>query len=324
MKSYWEPIAKELFFSKRDPQDIRLGDLAKSCAIENLPQASQFAIWGFPDDEGIRLNGGRTGSAQAPNEIRRFFYKMTPNPWIPHHPDILDLGNLQVEQLSLPDRHAQGKKMSYTLTKSKTSWVSLGGGHDYGYADGAGFLRSHIEENRRPLVINIDAHLDVRPTDQGFHSGTPFRRLLEEFKGEFDFLEIGIQPQCNSVHHLGWAESQGALVIPLHEVRNKGLVESLKNLPQIFSQNPLRPLWLSFDIDGMSALEAPGCSQSWASGLHIEEIFEMFHYLKTHTDFQAMSLYEVSPPLDVDHRTSKLAALLTHHFYSMVAEREKR
>ncbi len=324
MKSNWEIVAKDLFFSKNDSQDIRLGDLARSCQIENLPENSRFALWGYPDDEGIRINGGRVGAALAPNEIRKFFYKMTPNPWLQSTLEILDLGNLQGDSLSLADRHAQGKQMSYSISKSKTAWISLGGGHDYGYADGAGFLRSHIEEGHRPIVINIDAHLDVRPIDKGFHSGTPFRRLLEEHKGEFDFLEVGIQAQCNSAHHLAWAESYGAKILPLHDIRQSSLLESLKTAAPFLSQQNRRPLWLSFDIDGMSSNEAPGCSQSWTSGLQIQEVSEMFEFLYTHSRFQALSIYEVSPPLDSDSRTSKLAALLAHQFYSLVSDEIKR
>ncbi len=67
-------------------------------------------------------------------------------------------------------------------TKAGRIWISLGGGHDYGYGDGAGFIEGHlIAGQRRPLILNFDAHLDVRPIDRGFTSGTPFFRIRLTF-----------------------------------------------------------------------------------------------------------------------------------------------
>ena len=70
------PTPSELFFSKNDLKDPRLGELFKN--YETEPQNLDYMIFGYPDDEGIRLNGGRPGSALAPNLIRQFLYKMTP------------------------------------------------------------------------------------------------------------------------------------------------------------------------------------------------------------------------------------------------------
>jgi formiminoglutamase len=76
--SIWEANDPAIFFSKNDPQDIRLGDLAKAASF-NSPINSDLSIWGYPDDEGIFLNGGRPGAHKAPEQIRKFFYKMTPH-----------------------------------------------------------------------------------------------------------------------------------------------------------------------------------------------------------------------------------------------------
>ncbi|MEK7355711.1 MAG: arginase family protein, partial [Bdellovibrionota bacterium] len=59
---------------------------------------------------------------------------------------------------------------------------------------------------------------------------------------------------------------------------------------------------------------APGCSQSWATGLMPREFFATFELIVTRLDVRALGLYEVSPPLDQDDRTSKLAAQIAHHY----------
>jgi hypothetical protein len=55
------PTDISLFFSKDDPQDIRLGELVKSVDLPgtnvdtDTHQGGQFAIVGYPDDEGIQF-----------------------------------------------------------------------------------------------------------------------------------------------------------------------------------------------------------------------------------------------------------------------------
>ena len=48
-----DPPDSNLFFSREDANDPRLGDLVKKSGEEGV------AILGYPDDEGIKLNGGR-------------------------------------------------------------------------------------------------------------------------------------------------------------------------------------------------------------------------------------------------------------------------
>lgn len=313
MPTNWIATDPSLFFSKKDPSDIRLGDCVRSYQGDLKSVAADLFVWGYPDHEGIQLNGGRIGAGLAPSQIRTVFYKMTPHVLIRKKPSILDLGNVDTS-LSLLERHNQGAALSELATDTGLPWAALGGGHDYGYADGAGFLRAQLKKGLRPVVINFDAHLDVRPTTNGLNSGTPFYRLLSEFSGKFDFFEVGLQPHCNSQTHWDWALNQGAHLIPLSQVEEEGLVPCLQKALHGF-QN--RPLWLSLDIDAIQSSEAPGCSQSWTTGLKTSEIFDLMKWLADHLQWKAFSIYEVSPPLDTDNRTSKLSAQFLHHYLSL-------
>lgn len=302
-----------LFFSKNDPQDPRLGELAYSISHSDLHKLAQpsIAILGYADDEGISLNGGRPGAAQAPQKIREFFYKTTP--YRSSKTGIADLGNI-TNHGTLAERHQLGREIIHKLTNANIPWISLGGGHDYGYADGAGFL-SALSGALRPVIINFDAHLDVRPTSKGLNSGTPFFRLLEEFQDQFDFYEVGIQPQCNSQFHRKYVESKKGQIIELEQILNHGLQNCLQTQLD-FHFDKKSPTFLSIDIDAFTAAEAPGCSQSWDTGLRANEFILCFDYLLKNLDVKGIAIYEVSPPLDVDNRTSKLAALIAHRFYT--------
>lgn len=195
-------------------------------------------------------------------------------------------------------------------------WIGLGGGHDYGYADGAGFLKANPNSKLRPLVINFDAHLDVRPTDQGLTSGTPFYRLLtDEQLPAFDFYEIGIQRQCNSKVHIDWAKEHKAHILYFEDMMMKGdpiANQILDHLADALTQK--RPTYLSVDIDCFSTAYAMGCSQAWPTGFTPADLFPVLNILFSRLDVQVLGIYEVSPPLDQDERTVKLAAQIIHQF----------
>ncbi len=297
-------------FILADPSDKRILNFIDSSS------SSKMEIWGYPDDEGIWMNKGRPGARLAPDKIREFLYKMTPHH--PHWGSLRDFGNLSVKN-PLKVRHDLALERARTATKAHHSWMSFGGGHDYGYSDAAGFLEgtaqgvvSDLKQKSKPVILNFDAHLDVRPNVAGDNSGTPFYRLLSREDLNFHFFEIGIQDQCNSPAHRKWALERGAKILDLALIRRKGLKASLEeSLSQIERQSPL---FLSLDMDCFSSIYAPGCSQSWSTGLQVEEFLETFEWLSREFYFQGLGIYEVSPPLDLQHQTSKLAALIAYHF----------
>ena len=302
----FEALDPKVLPNKNDPQDPRFEKVIGASAPWNV------SIQGYPDDEGISLNGGRPGAAKAPDAIRAAFYKMTP--WFPLQNanfSIQDLGNLRVTQLDLHERHREAHRSTKNQLDQKNFLISLGGGHDYGFSDAAGFLDHHLQKKKiRPLVINFDAHLDVRPANETHHSGTPFRRLIETYGHRFDFVEVGLQPQCNSIHHWNWLLEKKGSIIPIDLIEKKGMLSALKKtLAKIPKQTPL---WISVDIDGFHQAEAPGCSQSWNRGFTLREFLPALEFLIQKFQLSGFGIYEVSPPLDLDGRTSKLAALIMY------------
>lgn len=311
----FKPCSPDLFYKSTKANDSRLGEQVQ--AIVDTPKAvnpSSYVIAGYPDDEGIRINGGRPGAQAAPDTIRKYLYKMTSSAWRPSTPAILDSGNLDCEALSLEDRHRAGRIRAQTAMGLGHRWVGLGGGHDYGFSEGAGFLDVYSKGAYKPLILNFDAHLDVRDTSQGLSSGTPFYRLLTEFPAEdFEFVEIGLQAQCNSASHYEWALKKNVKMITLDDILPQSLAPAVLEQLAESLVHP-RPTFISVDIDAFSSAYAPGCSQSWGTGLEPNPFFVLFDILMKRLDVRALGIYEVSPPLDSDDRTSKLAAQIVHRF----------
>lgn len=298
------PTSSDLFFTKHDSHDPRLGEWAQHAPHDF--QETGISLLGYCDDEGIKNNGGRVGAHMAPHKIREYLYRMTPPQekklWLWDH------GNLTSPALTLEKRHQVAQEKVKSILQLKNKLITLGGGHDYGFADGAGFIESF--QGQKITVINFDAHLDVRPLDHGLTSGTPFYRLLKNYKGQFDFIEVGIQPQCNSPFHKQWALSQGTHLLELKEILQKGLWKSLQTLIDPQTQ----ACFLSLDIDVFSQSVAPGASQSWPIGLDVNEFSLCLSSLLQNFNIPLLGIYEVSPPLDIDNRTSKLAAQIAHQY----------
>jgi formiminoglutamase len=306
------PTPSELFFTKNDVSDIRLGDLFKPLGAQSIKE-NDFVISGYPDDEGIRLNGGRVGAAQAPKLIRQFLYKMTPI-GLKYTTQFYDAGDL-IPNFELPFRHEKAQAHAKDLYLSKARLITFGGGHDYGFADAAAFLDASLQlSKKKPLVINFDAHLDVRPIkEQIFHSGTPFSRLIEKYHGQFNLMEIGLQSQCNSPHHRLWAQQHGAELVDLMDIAKKGW-DWVWWKPMLATITADTPVFISFDIDALTAAEAGGASQAWATGLKVQDCLLFLEKLYQISNVRGLGIYEVSPPLDRDFQTAKTAALITHSF----------
>lgn len=111
---------------------------------------------------------------------------------------IYDCGDID-ENLDLEAAHECLKeKVKMILMKGGVPFL-IGGGNDQSYPNAKALLQ--LWSNC--LVINVDAHLDVRPKKMDkVHSGSPFRLLLqdEEFSGKF--VEFAAQGSQCSIDHV--------------------------------------------------------------------------------------------------------------------------
>ncbi len=323
----FRPVDSSLLFSRGDKSDVRLGDIGRIApelrdAADADDLFSELAdphvvILGYPDDDGIKANGGRVGAREAPDRIRKYLYRMTPPALLPATsppPAIIDAGNLDISGLTLEARHRAAEALVSAALRGGHRIVSFGGGHDYGYPDAVAYARRAQENGVRPLIINFDAHLDVRSDQNGINSGTPFYRLIQAIP-EAEVIAIGLQAQCNSRQHRDWLIESGGSCYFEEERQSSGrsLVDVLLS---VLGDRALRrqPIFISVDIDAFSSAVAPGASQSWPTGFSPDAFFEAFNWLLARFDVAHIGLYEVSPPLDVDDRTSRLAALIAYRF----------
>src|SRR5438132_1056779 len=89
-------------YQPRRPDDPRLGEIVEFWDGDMAAlKPGRAVLIGFPQDEGVRRNGGRVGAAEAPSEIRRFLYRLTPWDAISgaslEDPPPLDIGDVRID-----------------------------------------------------------------------------------------------------------------------------------------------------------------------------------------------------------------------------------
>jgi formiminoglutamase len=300
---------------KTASDDPRVGHLLGRPSGDEPPLV---AIVGFPCDIGIGRNRGRRGAAEAPAEIRRYLYRLTPDcnggeASVSLLRRTVDLGDLVLEGLDLEEAQERLGIVIAPLLGTGIRVVVLGGGHETTYGHFLGWVGSGpAREDFRLSVLNWDAHADVRPTIQGRgHSGSPFRQMVEHpWGGRVHYHAAGLLDHCNAAEHVRWVAERGA-VFP-----RSGL--SLPGIELIYRRlDP--PLLVSFDLDAVDQAWAPGVSAPSPGGLTIAEWLAAAWWAGRRPETGSIDVVELSPRLDRDGQTARLAALTVWKYLSGLA-----
>lgn len=318
-----EKADRDLFYSRNDPKDRRLGELVHRGKMSSV-RDSDVVMIGVPEDRGILANKGRAGAAKGPDDVRRRLYKLTPG----FNMDldrirVIDAGNISTKELTLEEVHlALQEAVADAVSRGGIPLV-IGGGHDLTYPGLAGLVQGAELKKDSLGLINVDSHLDVRTDENGINSGTSFYRALTQLKSKAllgnAFVEFGIQEPYNSPYYYNWVKKQGGIVFTLKEVSER-VMESFIQALSIVSKKG-RTVALSLDIDAVRSTEAPGASASNPSGLKAPELDKIAYLAGRSPQIRYLDIMEVSPPLDQDHRTASLAASSIFWFLRGLSER---
>lgn len=290
------------------PEDRRVGHLIKT----EISSDTRAVIIGYPSDSGVALNGGRIGAAEAPTFIRRMLYRMTPSAleYEAHSAllkHIVDLGDFQSTGDLERDLIEFGKVIAAYLRQGIVPMI-LGGGHEISYAHFLGY----VEAQKKVSIVNIDAHLDVRPLKEGKgHSGSPFRQALTHpSKACTGYTVHGAAPQSCAKDHVDFIASHGGKI----EWRGTPAGGNLFSPDQ-------GAVMATFDIDVVDGAFAPGVSSPSAGGMSAEHFVDFANQAGRSPSVTSFDIVEVNPRFDRDNLTARLAALAVWNFLRGMAGR---
>lgn len=302
----------------RRPDDPRLGECVtfwREGAPELRP--GQPVLVGFPQDEGVRRNQGRPGAADAPSAIRHWLYRLTP--WDAARGvhlaslDLLDVGNVRIAGDLEESQQALAEVIAALLTAGAVPIV-LGGGHETAYGHYLGYVRA----GRETAILNLDAHLDVRPLRDGRgHSGSPFRQALEHptqpLRGD-RYVVLGAQPFAVSREHQAYVQEKGGVIrwasrSSLLYVLNGHFRHEYKRLSADGCS-----VYVTLDSDVVCQANVPGVSAPNPLGLPGRALAACAAVAGECPAVSSFDLVEINPSFDRDGQSARWAALVVWHF----------
>jgi formiminoglutamase len=310
----------------RRPDDPRLGEVVEFWRGDPAAlRPGRPVLIGFPQDEGVRRNGGRVGAAEAPREIRRWLNRLVP--WDGEaDADLaqlapLDLGDVRIEGGLEETQAALGEVIGAVLRGGAVP-VVLGGGHETAYGHYLGYVAAGLPVG----IVNVDAHLDVRPLIEGKgHSGSPFRQAMEHpthpLPGE-RYVCLGVQPQSAGREHWSYARGRGCYLHPASHVETF-LHQYLADARDDYRRAGCG-LYLSIDADAARTADVPGVSAPNPAGLAGPEVVALAREAGEMSGVASLDVVEINPHYDRDGQSARWAALVVWNFLAGLAKRRER
>lgn len=298
----------------------RFGEIASfmRLPIERDPVRLDIALVGVPWDGGTT---NRPGARHGPRQIRDMSALMRRV----HHVSLVapyelcrvgDHGDAPVNPIDLHDSLKRIEAFYARLHAAGAAPLSAGGDHLITLP----ILRAIAGDRTRPLgLVHFDAHSDTSDSYFGgekYTHGTPFRRAVEE--GLIDprrTIQIGVRGSIYAADEKDWAESVGIRIVPIEEFFRLGPQAVVAEARHIVGDGPA---YVSFDVDGLDPVYAPGTGTPEIGGFSTAEAQHMIRGLDG-LDLVGGDVVEVSPPFDPSGNTALVAATLMFEILCVLA-----
>lgn len=183
--------------------------------------------------------------------------------------------------------------------------LAMGGDHTLSLP----ILRAMAKHHGPVAFVQVDAHADINDLMFGerISHGSQFRRATEE--GLFDnrsVVQIGLRGSGYHAEDLDWSRKQGFWVVPAERCWHRSL-EPL--MAEIRARLAGKPVYLSFDIDGLDPAFGPGTGAVEPGGLTLVQALEIIRGLRG-LNIVGCDLVEVAPMYDTSGNTALIAANL--------------
>ena len=158
----------------------------------------------------------------------------------------------------------------------------------------------------RTAVLTLDAHFDLRDTDQGLTNGNPIQALLEDGLDGRRISQIGLAPFANTRRAHDKARAAGISVRMARECRERGLAvvvaEELDRLAGLADV-----IFVDFDIDVIDRSQWPASPGGRPGGVSVQDFFDAARVVGAHPKVKAVDLTEYDPSLEVGNLGSLTA-----------------
>jgi guanidinopropionase len=283
---------------------------------EDLDQVD-IGLIGVPFDGGVT---NRPGARHGPREIRNqssLTRRINQSTGVCPYDlcRIADLGDAWVERpFHLESSLDEIEAFFARVHRAGVIPVAAGGDHSVTLP-----IFRAIARDRPVGMVHFDAHCDTGDDYLGskFHHGAPFRRAVEE--GLLDpkrTIQIGIRGGINDRDVWRFSHDSGMRVIYMDELHEIGWKRAVEEARHVVGQGPT---YISFDVDGLDPVFAPGTGTPEVGGISTLEAQLMLRGLRG-LNLVGGDVVEVSPPFDPSGNTALVGATLMFEILCLVAE----
>lgn len=276
-----------------------------------------IGLVGVPFDGGVT---NRTGARHGPREIRNqssLMRRMNQSSGLCPYDlcRVADLGDAWIQKpFHLEESLGEIESYFQRIHDHGIVPVSAGGDHSVTLPIYRAIAR------RQPVgMVHFDAHCDTGDDYLGskFHHGAPFRRAVEE--GLLDpkrTIQIGIRGSLNDPDIWQFSHDTGMRVVYMEEFDERGWKSIIEEAREIVGDGPT---YISFDVDGLDPVYAPGTGTPEVGGFTTLEAQMMIRALQG-LNLVGGDVVEVSPPFDPSGNTALVGATMMFEILCVVAE----
>jgi guanidinopropionase len=280
------------------------------------PDGIEIGLVGVPWDGGTT---NRPGARHGPRALRdastmvRMVNQATAvAPF--HTARCADLGDVPPNPASLDDTLERVRGFYIRLVAAGVTPLTAGGDH----LTSLPVLRAVAAAG--PIgMVHFDSHTDLYDSYFGGYRlthGTPFRRAIEE--GLLDparIVQIGIRGSTYDGEDRAFAADAGVRIVTIEELMDRSTESVMAEVRAIIGD---RPVYISFDIDGIDPSQAPGTGTPEIGGFSTHTAQRMIRGLDG-LDIVGADLVEVSPPFDVGGITAYVGASIMFELLCVTA-----
>jgi arginase family enzyme len=215
---------------------------------------------------------------------------------------IRDAGDVPVQGIT-PEQGFEPIRDAVRRCTAEHELTLLLGGHNAVTRPAAHGLGVPLE---RVGLITLDAHFDLRGTEEGLLNGNPIRTLLEDGLPGGNICQIGLAPYANTAEMHRIAQEAGIGVYTIADCKRRGIVALLDEaLARIGHTDAVM---IDFDIDVIDRAQSPGAPGARPGGMPVDMFFEAARHLGAQPQVKLVDLTEFDPGLDVSDITALTAA----------------
>ncbi|GAA4880771.1 agmatinase [Paenibacillus vulneris] len=288
--------------------------------VQTLDQVD-FAVIGVPFDTGVSY---AVGARFGPSAIRTMSQRIRPISPV-HDIDIseylsgIDYGDLTVHPGYIEQSYRAIEEQLTPVFEAGIVPIMLGGDHSISLPH----LRAAAKKHGPVCLVHFDSHSDTgrsKHPERMWSHGAVFSYAVDEGLIDAEHsIQMGMRGSAFKPNNLADAREMGFEVLTTDDVRELTIPELCAKIKARVGD---RPVFLTFDIDFLDPVYAPGTGTPEVGGFTTYEAQKMLRGLAG-LNFIGFDLVEVLPDRDANQITALNAANIAFEFVCLLAVKRR-